>query len=180
MKHLFFASFLLTATQSIGQTTLIGKVFPDMEVETINDVKIKLPDSVKGKFTLLGLAYSKKAEDELATWFEPIFQKFVLKPTGLMKGLGHEVNVFFVPMFTGINATAAGIVKRKALKKIDPQLFPHILFYKGQLKTYKESLYFDNKDTPYFFVLNSDGIIKYATSGAFSEDKLDKLESVLE
>lgn len=163
-----------------GQNDLIGKLFPTMEVETINDLKVKLPDSVAGKYTLLGLAYSKKAEDDLLTWFEPIFNKFVNKPEGVLKGFGHDVNVFFIPMFTGINAAAAGTVKRKSLKKTDPQLFPYILFYKGQLKPYKESLNFDNKEAPYFFVLDPRGVIVYATTGVFSDVKLDEIESVLE
>lgn len=180
MRHLLLPVILCIATCLKGQTDLIGRAFPAMDVETINDSKVKLPDSVSGKYTLLGLAYSKKAEDDLISWFEPIFNKFVNKPQGVLKGFGHDVNVFFIPMFTGINAAAAGTVKRKSLKKTDPQLFPYILFYKGQLKPYKESLNFDNKETPYFFVLDPRGVIVYATTGAFSEAKLDEIESVLE
>ena len=159
---------------------LIGKAFPAMEAETINDKKIKLPDSVLGKYSLLGLAYSKKAEDELMTWFEPIFNKFVYKSEGLMKDFGHDVNVFFIPMFTGVNAAAAGTVKRKALKQVDPLLLPYILFYKGQLKPYKEALNFDEREVPYFFVLNAKGVIVYATQGKFTETKFEEIEAVLE
>ncbi len=180
MKPIIALALLFIVTYTKGQTNIIGKPFPSMDVETINDLKMKLPDSVKGKYTLLGLAYSKKAEDELVTWFEPIFHKFIEKPTGLMKGFGHEVNVFFIPMFTGINAAGAGIAKRKALKTTDPQLMPYILFYKGQLKPYKESLNLEGKDSPYFFVLDSTGKVVYTTMGSYSEDKLDEIESVLE
>ncbi len=34
-------------------------MFPDMEAETVEDKKVKLPQDVEGKYTLLGLAYSK-------------------------------------------------------------------------------------------------------------------------
>jgi hypothetical protein len=97
-----------------------------------------------------------------------------------MAGMGYDVNVYFVPMFTGINAAATGTAKKKALKKVDPQLLPYILFYKGELKPYKETLEFDRRDTPYFFVLDPKGKILYATSGAYSEDKMDEVEKVLE
>ena len=180
MKYILILFSISFVNSLKAQNELIGKVFPSMEVETINDEKLKLPDSVNGKYTLLGLAYSKKAEDELSTWFQPIFHKFVDKPQGLFKGFGHEVNVFFVPMFTGVNAAAAGIAKKKALKKMDPELFPYILFYKGQLKSYKAALNFDSREIPYFFVLDAKGIILYATSGSFSNDKLDEIEGVLE
>ena len=97
-----------------------------------------------------------------------------------MSGFGYDVNVYFVPMFTGVNAAATGTAKKKAIKNVDPQLLPYILFYKGELKIYKEALDFEKKDIPYFFVLDSDGKIVYATSGKFSQDKLDKIEESIE
>lgn len=175
MKHLLFSVLALASFQfSIAQ--VIGKQFPAMDAETAEDKKVKLPDDVKGKYTLLGLAYSKKSEDELNTWFEPVFSKFVQKASGLMAGMGYDVNVYFVPMFTGINAAATGTAKKKAIKNLDPQLLPYILFYKGELKTYKEALDFERRDIPYFFVLDPQGKIVYATSGAWSEEKMDKVE----
>jgi hypothetical protein len=165
---------------TLSGAQVVGKIFPDMIAETVEDRKVTLPGDVKGKFTLLGLAYSKKSEDELRTWFEPIFSKFVQKPEGLLAGMGYDVHVYFVPMFTGINAAAEGTAKRKAMKNLDPLLFPHILFYKGELKPYKEALDFEKRDIPYFFVLNAEGKIVYATSGSFSDQKLDAIEDVIE
>lgn len=173
---------LLLMMSSVGlYAQVMGTVFPAMDVETINDEAITLPDEVKGKYTLLGLAYSKRSEDELNTWFKPIFEKFLRKDSGgLFAGFGYDVNVYFIPMFTGINAAAAGTAKRKAVDNIDPQLQPYILFYKGDLKPYKEALDFEKRDTPYFYVLDPEGKIRYATSGAYSDKKMDQVESVLE
>jgi hypothetical protein len=162
------------------QAQVIGKQFPAMEAETVEDKKIMLPQQASGKYTLLGLAYSKKSEDELNSWFSPVFGKFIQKTAGLMSGMGYDVNVFFVPMFTGVNAAATGTAKRKALKNVDSQLLPYILFYKGELKPYKEALDFEKRDIPYFFVLDPAGKIIYATSGAYTEEKLDAVEEVIE
>ena len=68
---LFFVIWIESSAQ------VIGKTFPAMEAETVEDKKVKLPEDVKGKYTLLGLAYSKKSEDELNSWFQPVFEKFV-------------------------------------------------------------------------------------------------------
>ena len=173
---LVFIGLVLT----VAAYSQVGKIFPAMEAETVEDKKVHLPADVKGKYTLIGLAYSKKSEDELNSWFQPVFEKFVQKSTGLMSGFTYDVNVYFVPMFTGVNAAATGTAKRKAIKNIDPQLLPYILFYKGELKPYKEALDFEKKDIPYFFVLDPEGKIVYATSGKFSTDKLDKVEEVME
>lgn len=174
---LLFMGFLLS-TSALAQ--VIGKTFPDMEAESVEDKKVKLPQDVKGKYTLLGLAYSKKSEDELNSWFQPVFEKFIQKNTGLLSGFGYDVNVYFVPMFTGVNAAATGTAKRKAMKNIDPQLLPYILFYRGELKTYKEALDFEKRDIPYFFVLDAEGKIVHATSGKYTTAKMDAVEAVLE
>jgi ATP10 protein len=177
---LFCLFVSMFAFSVVANAQVIGKMFPAMETQTVEDKKVLLPDDVKGKYTLLGLAYSKKSEDELNSWFEPVYSKFVQKTSGLMAGMGYDVNVYFVPMFTGINAAATGTAKKKAAKSMDPQLLPNILFYKGELKTYKEALDFEKRDIPYFFVLDPTGKIVYATSGAFSEAKMDKVEEAID
>src|SRR5690606_569379 len=116
-----------------------------------------------------------KSEDELNSWFQPVFETFIQKTTGLMSGFGYDVNVYFVPMFTGVNAAASGTAKRKAARSIDQRLLPYVLFYKGELKTYKEALDFEKRDIPYFFVLDPEGKIVYATSGAYTDEKLEEV-----
>jgi hypothetical protein len=162
------------------QAQVIGKTFPAMTAETVEDKAVNLPADVAGKYTLIGLAYSKKSEDELNSWFQPVFQKFIQKSTGLMAGFTYDVNVYFVPMFTGVNAAATNTAKKKAAKNIDAQLLPYILFYKGELKPYKEALDFEKKDIPYFFVLDPKGKIVYATSGKYTDEKMDEVEAKIE
>ncbi|GIV37140.1 MAG: hypothetical protein KatS3mg032_1519 [Cyclobacteriaceae bacterium] len=178
MKNTLWLWFVLFAVPAAAQVT--GKTFPQMEAENLSDEKIVLPDAVRGKYTLLGLAYSKKSEDELNTWFQPVFEKFIQKNKGLFEGFGYDVHVYFIPMFTGVNAAATGTAKRKALQNVDPQLHPYILFYKGDLKPYKEALDFEKRDVPYFFVLDANGVIRYATSGRYAPSKMDAIEAVLE
>jgi hypothetical protein len=164
----------------VSMAQVVGKMFPALTAETVEDKKVTLPDDVKGKYTLIGMAYSKKSEDELNSWFGPVFDKFIQKSNGLLSGFGYDVNVYFVPMFTGVNAAATGTAKRKAAKNVDAQLLPYILFYKGELKSYKEALDFEKKDIPYFFVLDPEGKIVYATSGAYTDEKMDAVEEKIE
>jgi hypothetical protein len=179
MKKLVLVSVGLLLSIAL-QAQVVGKMFPDMVAETVEDKKVQLPQEAKGKFTLLGLAYSKKSEEELNSWFQPVFEKFIQKTSGVLAGFGYDVNVYFVPMFTGVNAAATGTAKRKALKNIDPQLLPYVLFYQGELKPYKEALDFEKKDIPYFFVLDATGKIVYATSGKYTDAKMDQVEAVME
>ncbi|MEM9856117.1 MAG: hypothetical protein AAF843_02100 [Bacteroidota bacterium] len=178
LKLILFTLVGFIFTESSAQ--VINKKFPDMATETADDKSINLPQDVSGKFTLLGLAYSKKSEGDLNTWFNPVFSKFIQKNEGLFGGFGYDVNVYFIPMFTGVKAAATGTAKRKAAKNFDPQLLPNILFYKGKLKPYKEALDFEKKDVPYFFVLDEAGKIVYATSGKYTDGKMDEIEEILD
>jgi hypothetical protein len=179
MKAISTLVCLIFATQ-LTFAQVIGKYFPEMLVETVEDEVIVIPSASLGKFTLIGLAYSKKSEDDLNTWFQPVFNKFIAKSGGLFSSFAYDVNVYFIPMFTGVNAAATGTAKKKAIKNIDSQLLPHILFYKGEIKTYKDALDFDKKDVPYFFVLDAEGKIIYATTGRFTDAKMEEVEDVLD
>lgn len=178
MKTAFLTLLVCAAISSHAQ--VVGKMFPAMEAETVEDKKVMLPDAARGKYTLVGLAYSKKSEDELNSWFQPVFEKFIQKTSGVLSSFSYDVNVYFVPMFTGVNAAATGTAKRKAIKNIDPQLLPYVLFYKGELKSYKEALDFEKKDIPYFFVLDDAGKIVFATSGKYTPSKMSQIEDVIE
>lgn len=163
---------------------VIGNQFPSMITSTADGKVVDLPSDTKGKFTLLGLAFSKKSEDDLNTWIEPVYWKFIDKPEGKIDqlfgtGSAYDVNAYFVPMFTGIKTAATKAAKRKALKKMDPRLIPSILFYNGKLKPYKAALDFQKKDIPYFFVLDKNGKIIYATSGRYSDNKMDEVEALI-
>lgn len=180
-KLRFLILVFAIAAFASAEGQVVGSQFPDMDTSTANDKKVRLPKDTKGKYTLLGMAFSKKSEDDLNTWMEPIFWKFIDKPEGQIDQLfgntqQYDVNAYFVPMFTGVKTAATKTAKKQALKKTDPRLIPSILFYRGKLKPFKEALDFQRKDIPYFFVLDENGKIVYATSGRYSDDKMEKIE----
>ena len=42
-----------------------GEIFPYLEGTTLSGKELVLPEDTKGKFSLIGMAYSKKSEDDL-------------------------------------------------------------------------------------------------------------------
>jgi len=169
-------SILLTNTV-LGQT---GKLFPDIKGETLEGKVISVPEDTKGKYTLIGMAYSQKSEDELKTWFQPAYSAFIDKSKPSLFEEKYDVNLYFIPMFTGINKMATETAKKKALQGIDKKLYSNILFYKGELEKYKKELGLNRKDTPYFFVLDKEGKIIYFTEGSYSEEKMNAIEDKIE
>ena len=174
---LFFLSFLVWSPSLFAQ--LVGTPFPTIETETVEDNVVTLPQDAQDRITLVAMAYSKKAEKDLSSWLSPLFNTFIqqkVSGVGLFASFAHDVDVYVVPMFTGIKAAAEGTAKRKAAQSIDEKLIPYVLFYKGKLKPYKEALEFDKKDVPYLFLLDGEGTIVYATSGAYTAQKMADIE----
>ena len=163
------------ATHSWAQE---GNMFPDLLGETLESNSLVIPGDTPGKITLVGLAYSKKAEATLKTWYTPMYDKFVLK-RGIFDQM-YDVNLYFVPMFTGPKKAAYNANLKQLKESNRKDLFPYILFYKGGLDPYVDELKMDNKNLPYFFVLDETGKILYSTQGLYSEQKMEKIEEILD
>ena len=168
-----FVGLLLLSNLSFGQ---VGNTFPDMEAESLTNEFVNLPKELNGKYSLIGLAYSKKAEDYLKGWFEPVYNQFIYKnPNPGIFDFSFDIHAYMVPMFTGAKRPAYKKVMNKLKKTIDERMLPNVLFYKGTLKEYKEALNFDGKELPYFYVLDPEGKIVYTTSGRYTERKMQEI-----
>lgn len=176
-KKTFIAGFILCVSSVAYTQSSTGKIFPDIAGETCKGKALSIPSDTKGKITLIGMAYSKKAEDDLKTWLSPVYNKFIAK-TGMFDS-EYDVNLYFIPLFTGANYGAVNAAKKKLKEDTDEILHPHVLFYAGGIKKYKEELGFEEKDSAYFFVLDKNGKIIYTTTGQFSEEKMDAIEDTL-
>lgn len=173
--------FIMLIAIKLPLMAQIGERFPQIEGETIAHQEISLPEDTEGKYTLVGMAFSKKSDEELQSWFQPVYTRFLQDTdnAGLFADFAYDVNVYFIPMFSGLKKAAAGPAKKKALKKVDAALHPHILFYVGEIKTYRDALQLEEKDKPYFFVLDKQGNIVYSTSGNYTARKMDEVEAIL-
>lgn len=154
-----------------------GSLFPELKGETPSGKHITLPKDAKGKHTILCLAYDKSANDLLTAWFEPAYLRFVMHH-GLFAG-DHDVNIWFVPMFTGMNKAAYGPVMKKVQKGEAPEVQDHILFFQGDIDLYVQELDMGDKSKPYVFLLNDAGQVIHTESGEFTDDKLEAIEEAL-
>ena len=186
MKQFALVALLIGLTGISFKPTggIEGKMFPAMVCENYNGKKVNLPLDTKGKYTLLGLAFSNGAEDDLKTWINPIYNKFIVKVDASKADafdvhVDYDVNLFFIPMFTGLNQLTSKQSKEKIKSHTDKEMYDYLLFYEGD-KSYKEELNFEKKDTPYFFVLDKTGKIVYATSGKYDDKKLEKIIDIIE
>ena len=157
---------------------LSAQTVPPFSGETLSHQTVAIPADTKGKFTFICFASSMKAQKELETWLDPVYNKFIAK-TGLMDEF-YDVNVFFIPIFKGANAGIQESVRKKFEETAQEDVRAHVLFCKGDLAEVTQVLGLQNDDSPVFFLLNKDGNIIYRATGAYSEAKMDKIDDLIE
>ena len=173
IRILFIFFLLLNWCLSFSQ---INTSFPAISGVTLTGKTIAIPEKTNGKFTLVGLAYSQKMESNLRTWVDPVYSVFI-DQSGLFT---YDINLYFITFISGFDKTASGNIEKRLKKELDKVLLEHIMFYKGETKDYKTKLGMTDKELPYFFIINKEGKIIYATSGEYSDKKMEEMESHLE
>lgn len=168
--------FIFTFIHLIGFAQ--DKKFPTLEGDLLTGERISFPVKADLQAYLVGMAYSKAAEVDLETWFQPSFDKFILKK-GLFDGT-YQVKPLFIPMFTGFNRAAERTVSKDLEEQIPDEFKANVLIYRGPLEPYKTSLQLVNKNQPYILLVTPDGDILYQTSGAFSEKKMERIADLLD
>jgi hypothetical protein len=166
----------------VTQLTQAQMKFPDITGELLTGKKVSIPKDNNGKITLVGIAMSQKAEKALQTWFQPVFDNFIdqAAPNSIIPVDNYDVNIFFIPVITGAAQMAAGKIESEMRAGIDADFHQHVLIYKGATDDIRKTLAMEDKDTPYFFVVGKDGKVLHATSGKFTESKMEDIERFLE
>ncbi len=157
---------------------LVAQSVPSFSGETLNHRTISIPDSTVGKYTFICFASSMKAQKELESWLDPVYNKFIAK-TGLMDEF-YDLHVFFIPVFKGSNASMQEMVKKKFNETAQDDIKGHVIFCNSDLSEVTTALKMTNDNTPYFFLLDTTGKIIYRTTGAYTEEKFDAMDDLID
>jgi hypothetical protein len=151
--------------------------FPTLTGETIEGTSVQLPAAGAGKYVIVAMAYSQKAGPVLEEWYAPAYTRFIAKH-GLFAST-YEAELYFVPMFVGLDKAAYEPSMKKLRKSADPDVARRVVFFKGESEPIIASLDMKRKDTPYFFVLDPQGRVIHREEGAFSEEKMEAMEEAI-
>lgn len=176
-KFIVFISIVFIAASSAFAQT--GKPFPNFPTKKLTGQSFTLPDSVKGKFTIIGIAFSPKAEESLLSWYEPAYQTFIQKKKTIFTSEVYDVNTYFVAVVTGSNKISGEAIVKKIKDNTQKELQAYVLTYVGEFASYKTMLNITEKDEPYFFVLDERGTITHVTKGKYTAAKLAEVEQAV-
>ena len=155
-----------------------GKPFPSMSVLDLNNKEVDIPNDTKGKFTLVGVAFSEDAQEDLYSWSQPVFSEFM--DDNNLASLVYDPNVLLILMFTGANQVAYNKAKKKIEEGTDESLKDNVVLFKGKMEDYRKTLKMKDRKKPYFFVLDKSGKIIYTTSGRYSRKVLEEVGNLIE
>jgi hypothetical protein len=180
MKNILFTVCCLITLCGVAQK---GKQFPTLAGETFEGKNISIPENTKGKISIVGVCFSKGAEDDLKTWLNPMYNMFIVKKDTndfFSAAANYDVHFYFIPMLNKVNQLLEKTSKEKIRKDTDKQFWPYLIFYTGGIKQYKEDLGIKESDIPYFFVLDKAGKILHVESGKYDEKKMSRIEDFIE
>lgn len=175
-KTLLLSAFTLCLTLSLYSQ--VGDQFPDIEVFDLDENLISIPEDSKGKFTLVGVAFSEDAQDDLYTWSDPVFQRFMNDDN--LNSMVYDPNVYLILMFGGVNAVVYNKAKERITNDTDETLKDNVVLYKGNMKDYRKALKMKDRKLPYFFVLDRNGEIIYEAKGRYNSAILEKVAELIE
>jgi hypothetical protein len=153
------------------------KIFPEIEGVTLDEKAVSLPFR-NSKYSVIGVAFSRKAEDELKRWSNLIYEVFVKKektkdPFDMAEI--YDVNFIFIPLISVFRKFSGEFKKRS-----DEHYWPYIMNpERGGVKQLKSELLVADKDIPYFYVTDPQGVIVARQEGSYSENKMESLESAV-
>ncbi len=173
--HQWMLRGLYTAILSLPLCLHAQTTFPPLQGENVKGERIRVPGAASGTWYVVAVVCSKKAEPELALWFAPAYNRFVMK-SGLFAST-YPVELYLVPVFTGLDKAAYGPSMSALRKKVDADLAKQVIFFNGDESALLQALGIKDKAVPYFFTIAPDGTIAHRESGKFSVDKLDALEA---
>ncbi len=155
-----------------------GSTFPILSAANLNEVEVNIPEDLKGKYSIVGVAFSEDAQEDLYSWGQPIYTMF-LDEDGL-NSMVYDVNVQLVLLFTGINKAAYNKAEKMIKDGTTEEFRDKILLYKGEMGNLREDLSMDDRKTPYIFVLDKNSKIIYSTSGRYTRKKMDEIGDLVE
>lgn len=178
MKVSFLTFILCTLSFHLSLAQYKGPC-PNINGTALDGSKVSIPAGNQ-KFTIFGIASSQKAEEALRTWYQPAYSSFIEKTKGPIPADEYDVNLYFIPVFTGLAQAASGKIEAKMKEGMQKEFHPNVVVFNGNFDELKAKLKIDDKDQPHFFLVNPKGEVVYSTKGAFSDEKLEEITNILD
>ena len=148
----------------------IGKRFPEVTAESLAKTSESIPDSAKGKVTLIAVAFLQQSQPQLDSWLQPFAEKF---------GSEEEFTFYEVPMISSGYKFMKFVIDSGMRGGIPKEKHKNVVTMYGDVEKYMNELNLEAK-FGYAFLLDKEGIIRWQGQGFSNPDSLKELFELAE
>jgi hypothetical protein len=153
-----------TSAEQNKQTgiSVIGLKFPTLTTDSLAGTKVTLPDSAKGKFTLVIMSFKRDSQSQNDSWLGPFEKEF-----------GQQEGYLFyeVPMIRRRFVFMAPLIDSGMRAAIPNEKHKNVITFYGNVDPYKQALKIEDIYLGYAYLLDREGIIRWQGQGlAKAED----------
>lgn len=174
---LYVTAFFI-AVFSMMYSTSQAQMFPAIEAESLTGKTLNLPGDFKPKPRLVGIAFSQKAQDAMASWFPHVYTHFIddSGPSSVI----YDVEAYMLVVFTGAKKAAAKKASKMIKDATQKEFYNRVLLHKGSFDPFKEDLKVSDKNEFYLFVVSPFGDVMGYVKGRYTNAKFDTIDRYLE
>ena len=153
------------------QTTLnIGTKFPEVTAASLAKTRESIPESAKGKVTLIAVAFLRESQPQLDSWLAPFTEKYA----------STEGFTFYeVPMISSGYKFMRSVIDGGMRAGIPKEKHKNVVTMYGDVEKYMNELGLDSR-FGYAFLLDREGIIRWQGQGFSTPETLKELFEMAE
>ena len=148
----------------------IGTKFPNVTADSLAGTKESIPETCRGKVTLVTVAFLRESQSQLDSWLNPFYEKFG-KRDGFM--------FYEIPMISTGYKFMKFIIDGGMRGGIPTFKHKHVVTMYGDVEKYLTALHLDPR-YGYAFLLDREGIIRFQAQGYATEQAQQDLFSKAE
>jgi hypothetical protein len=133
----------------------IGKRFPEVKDDSLANTPVTLPDSARGKVTLITVAFLRESQSQLDSWLDPFFEKYGSNP---------KFTFYEVPMLSRGYKFMRFMIDGGMRAGIPQAKHKNIVTMYGDIEKYMKELSLDLR-YGYAFLLDREGVIRWQGQG---------------
>ena len=143
----------------------IGMKFPNVTADSLAGTKESIPESCRGKVTLVAVAFLRESQGQLDSWLNPFYEKFG-KRDGFM--------FYEIPMISSGYKFMKFVIDGGMRGGIPQFKHKHVVTMYGDVEKYLTALNLDPR-YGYAFLLDREGSIAFQAQGAATGQSLQEL-----
>jgi hypothetical protein len=163
-------SIARTQTMTEQKKTNIGRKFPEVTAESLAGTRESIPESARGKVTLVTVAFLRESQSQLDSWLGPFEQKF---------GNSEGFTFYEIPMISSGYKFMRFIIDGGMRGGIPQQKHKNVVTMYGDVEKYMDALQLDPR-YGYAFLLDREGIIRFQGQSFATPETMKELFATAE